>query len=55
MCIRDRVYIGVPPALAAVGLAWMALRRLTRLRAFLRDAAQRLRALCGMDLSLIHI
>ena len=47
------VYIGVPPALAAVGLAWMALRRLTRLRAFLRDAAQRLRALFGMDRSTV--
>ena len=49
------VYIGVPPVLAAAGLAWMGLSRLTRLRAFLRGgapahaAAQRLRAFLRMD------
>ena len=49
------VYIGVPPVLAAAGLAWMGLSRLTRLRAFLRAgapvhaAAQRLRAFLRMD------
>lgn len=49
------VCIGVPPVLAAAGLAWMGLSRLTRLRAFLRGgapahaAAQRLRAFLRMD------